>query len=154
VDGHAGDVTVTSADALDPASLIQNVCDQRMKFLRSLRTFKTFGKGWMRRVTGLRSTALAMVDHVDPDYVATDYSPSAKAKIVDQVEPVVSTNVATTATAGTASASAVIQQVQDQLAPFSDTLNAVKYALIACAVIGLGFTIYAMIRSNRIKAVS
>ena len=153
-DGHAGDVTVTSASESDPAKLIRSMCDQRSRFLRSLRTFKTFGDGWMDRVNRLRSTALAMVDHVDPDYAATDYSPSAKAKIVDQVEPVVSANTATAATAGTASASAVIQQVQDQLAPFSDTLTMVKYALIACAVVGLGFTVYAMIRSRRIKAVS
>lgn len=155
VDGHAGDVTVTNAAGVDPAILIQNVCDQRMTFLRSLKTFKTFGKGWTRRVNGLRSTALAMVDHsVESESANPYFSSSAKAKIVDQVEPVVSANTATTATVSTASASAVVQQVQEQLAPYSDALTVIKYALIACAVIGLGFTIYAMIRANKIKAVS
>lgn len=154
VDGHAGDVTVTSANEIDAGTLVESVCDQRMTFLRSLRTFKTFGKGWTRRVTGVRSTALAMVDHVEPDSAAVRYAPSAKAKIVDQAEPVVSQTTATAATAGTASASAIVQQVQDQLAPFSDALTMVKYALVACAIVGLGFTVYAMIRANRVKAVS
>lgn len=153
VDGHAGDVTVTSANEADPADLIQNVCDQRMTFLRSLRTFKVFGKGWTRRVAGVRATALAMVAHDEPP-AATDFSASAKAKIVDQAEPVVDQTTAVSATASTGVAASVMQQIQTQLAPYSDTLSAIKYALIAVSVIGLAITIYTIIRANKIKAVS
>ena len=78
----------------------------------------------------------------------------AKAAKADLAQPVVSQGAATAATAGTASASAVIQQIQKQLAPYSETLTAVKYALIAVAVIGLGFTIYSIWKSNRLKEVS
>lgn len=153
VDGSIGDITVTSASEEKPADLIQSICDQRMIFLRSLRTFKTFGNGWTRRVAGVRSIALAMANQDEPER-ATEFSSSAKAKIVDQVPSVIDQTTATAATAGTASASAVIQQIQSQLAPFSETLTAVKYALIVCAIIGLGFTIYAMVRSSKVKAVS
>ena len=153
VDGHIGDVTITSANERDPATLIQNICDQRMTFLRSLRTFRTFGNGWTRRVTGVRSSALAMADQSEPA-MATDFSSSAKAKIVDQVEPVVSQTTAVSATAGTGAAASIMQQIQAQLAPYSDTLTAIKYALIAVSVIGLCITIYTIIRANKIKAVS
>lgn len=154
VDGHAGDVTVTNTSEADTAGLIQNVCDQRMTFLRSLKTFKTFGKGWTRRVNGVRATAMAMADQAEPN-IATDFSSSsAKAKIVDQSEPVVSQTAAVSATAGTGAAASIMQQIQTQLAPYSDTLSAIKYALIAVSVIGLGITIYTIVRANKIKAVS
>jgi len=40
--------------------VINALCDRRMSFLRNLRTFLTFGKGWTRRVTGVRAKALDM----------------------------------------------------------------------------------------------
>jgi lysozyme family protein len=153
VDGHAGDVTVTSAVEDDPVHLITTICDQRMIFLRSLKTFKSFGKGWTRRVNGVRATALGQVDHADP-HEMTDFSSSAKAKIVDQAEPVVSANTATATTAASAGGAGVVQQIQEQLAPFSDALTAVKYALLAVAVLGLGFTIYSLWKANKVRAVS
>lgn len=57
VDGGIGDVTiaaVNAACAVDEEKLIRDYCNRRMGFLRSLRTFKTFGKGWSRRVMGER----------------------------------------------------------------------------------------------------
>ena len=152
VDGHIGDHTLLAAKDADHAALVRSICDQRMKFLRSLRTFPTFGKGWTRRVNDVRATALGMVGEevATPEQVMT----GAKAAKADLAQPVVSQGAATAATAGTASASAVIQQIQKQLAPYSETLTAVKYALIAVAVIGLGFTIYSIWKSNRLKEVS
>lgn len=44
----------------DPASLIAAVCAERMAFLRGLKTFGVFGRGWTRRVGHVRSTALAL----------------------------------------------------------------------------------------------
>ena len=61
VDGHIGDHTLLAAKDADHAALVRSICDQRMKFLRSLRTFPTFGKGWTRRVNDVRATALGMV---------------------------------------------------------------------------------------------
>jgi|APCry1669192522_1035417.scaffolds.fasta_scaffold00206_5 lysozyme family protein len=153
VDGHAGDVTIESAKDADPEELVNSVCDQRMIFLRSLRTFKTFGKGWTSRVTSVRANALSMTDHVEA-HADTEFSSSAKAKIVDQAPPVVDQATAVSATAGTGVAASVMQQIQTQLAPYSDTLTAIKYALIAVSVIGLAITIYTIVRANKIKAVS
>lgn len=57
VDGGIGDVTiaaVNAACAVDEEKLIRDYCNRRMGFLKSLRTYKTFGKGWSRRVMGTR----------------------------------------------------------------------------------------------------
>lgn len=55
VDGAVGDATIlaacTAANA-DEVELIQKYCNRRMGFLKSLKTFKTFGRGWTRRVLG------------------------------------------------------------------------------------------------------
>jgi lysozyme family protein len=154
VDGHIGEITIDAAHDAHVETLIRSMCDQRLTFLRNLRTFSRFGKGWMRRVDEVQNTALGMVH--DVEYEGGRPAPAdtgAKAKAVDLATPVVDQTTATAATAGTASASAIVQQIQEQLSPFSETLTAIKYALIVCAVIGLGFTIYAMIRSKKLQEV-
>ncbi|MCA1831236.1 MAG: glycoside hydrolase family 108 protein [Actinobacteria bacterium] len=60
VDGQVGVVTIEKAKAADPAQLINAICDERMAFLRRLRTWSTFGPGWTRRVAEVRRVALAM----------------------------------------------------------------------------------------------
>jgi len=55
VDGQIGEGTlraVTDAADADEVKLIEDYCNRRMRFLRSLKTFGTFGKGWKRRVMG------------------------------------------------------------------------------------------------------
>jgi len=55
VDGQVGQETIEAvrkaADA-DEVKLITDYCNRRMRFLRSLRTWGTFGGGWKRRVIG------------------------------------------------------------------------------------------------------
>lgn len=55
VDGIIGLRTMTRANEAarkNEEILISNYCADRMKFVRSLSTFKTFGKGWTRRIMG------------------------------------------------------------------------------------------------------
>lgn len=55
VDGVAGNATVAAlcqAAQVDETGFIVAYCNRRGKFLKSLKTFSTFGKGWMRRVFG------------------------------------------------------------------------------------------------------
>lgn len=58
VDGDIGPKTVEAAQKMDAAMLINALCDRRMAFLRSLKTFGTFGKGWTRRVKEVRAFSL------------------------------------------------------------------------------------------------
>lgn len=60
VDGVIGMGTlaaVRGAADLGEEKLIEDYCQRRMKFLRSLKTWGTFGKGWKRRVLGDMDTA-------------------------------------------------------------------------------------------------
>lgn len=72
VDGIAGASTVQAAcDAANAGevALIEAYCNRRMKFLRSLHTFGTFGKGWTRRVLGNKANATGdSNDHGVIDY--------------------------------------------------------------------------------------
>jgi lysozyme family protein len=58
IDGHCGEGTIDAANAdADNAALIEALCDRRMSFLKALKTYKTFGKGWKRRVEGAQDGA-------------------------------------------------------------------------------------------------
>lgn len=60
-DGKIGPETLAATNAMLAPSVINNLCDRRMVFLRNLKTFPTFGKGWTSRVSGVRAEALKMV---------------------------------------------------------------------------------------------
>jgi lysozyme family protein len=58
VDGQCGEGTTAAANAdANHVELIEALCDRRMRFLKSLRTYGTFGKGWKRRVEGAQDGA-------------------------------------------------------------------------------------------------
>lgn len=58
-DGRIGPKTLAAVRGLDPAAVVSELCDRRMAFLRGLRTWGTFGRGWTRRVDDVRAMALA-----------------------------------------------------------------------------------------------
>ena len=43
------------------------MCEQRLAFLKALRTWRTFGRGWGQRVAGVRATAAVMAGGDLPD---------------------------------------------------------------------------------------
>jgi lysozyme family protein len=58
IDGHVGQGTLTAVATVgDVDALIDKMLDSRMAFLRSLKTFAVFGKGWTRRVAEVRCAA-------------------------------------------------------------------------------------------------
>jgi len=56
-DGAIGPLTIAAACALDPAGLVDDLCDVRLAFLRGLSTWPVFGRGWERRVEEVRTIA-------------------------------------------------------------------------------------------------
>jgi lysozyme family protein len=58
--GRMSDAVVAAARGRDAADLIARLCDERLAFLKSLRTWPVFGAGWGRRVAEVRRAALAM----------------------------------------------------------------------------------------------
>lgn len=62
VDGIAGNATIGAVhDHPDLAVLIHGLCARRLRFLKSLKTWGTFGRGWSARVEGVRTAATRMV---------------------------------------------------------------------------------------------
>jgi lysozyme family protein len=58
-------------DRGDTATAIRQLCAKRLAWLRDLRTFKRYGKGWARRVNAVESEALRMVQEVTPTNLST-----------------------------------------------------------------------------------
>jgi len=54
------DGVIAAARAADAKALVASICDERLRFLKSLKTWSVFGKGWERRVSEVRAAALAM----------------------------------------------------------------------------------------------
>jgi lysozyme family protein len=51
---------VAMAGRVGPEKLAAAICDERLGFLKSLKTWPVFGRGWGRRVAGVRAAALGM----------------------------------------------------------------------------------------------
>jgi hypothetical protein len=60
VDGQLGAKTLDAVDVCTPSTVIDEICDARLDFMRSLPTWNVFGKGWLRRVEEVRAQAKAM----------------------------------------------------------------------------------------------
>jgi lysozyme family protein len=59
-DSKIGPATIAAAKARPAAELVDAICDSRMAFLKGLRTYAVFGKGWARRVAEVRAAAKAL----------------------------------------------------------------------------------------------
>ena len=59
-DGALGPRTMQAVASADPKAVVAAICDERLRFLKHLRTWPVFGKGWGRRVADVKVTALAL----------------------------------------------------------------------------------------------
>lgn len=79
-DGKIGPNTIEAARRMSTSDAINRLCDNRMSFLKSLRHWPIFGRGWTARVEDVRTNALrdATRGHIRPveappaDFVAED----------------------------------------------------------------------------------
>jgi lysozyme family protein len=62
------DEVILAVLAADAAILAAGICDERLRFLRSLRTWPVFGSGWSRRVADVKATALAIAAGVSQQH--------------------------------------------------------------------------------------
>jgi len=61
VDGAIGPKTIAATKACDPATVIRQYQQERLFFMQSLDIWKTFGKGWEKRVRRVQDNALKML---------------------------------------------------------------------------------------------
>jgi lysozyme family protein len=117
------DATLAAVRRHDPASLVTRLCDERLAFLKSLKTWPVFGKGWGRRVSDVRTAALVMAKEDKARMsmpAATSAAPAAS-----------KTTTATIAVAGGAAAAAAHQM--------GAQMTIVLTILCAAAIAGAGW---------------
>lgn len=61
-DGIIGPVTIARANSLHRIALIERFAQERIMHYTSLNTFRTFGRGWIRRTIEVLTTAILMKD--------------------------------------------------------------------------------------------
>lgn len=73
------DELIRTAGGKDPHELVNAICDERMRFLRGLKTFDHFGKGWTRRVAEVRAYAITLAnkDVKLPEIASPSITPTA-----------------------------------------------------------------------------
>src|SRR5690348_8320903 len=54
------DAVIAAARAADSRAVVAAICHERLRFLKSLKAWDVFGKGWGRRVAEVEAAALAM----------------------------------------------------------------------------------------------
>ena len=100
-DGSVGKDTLAAARGSNVPVAIQRACAARMGFLKGLKTWGTFGKGWSRRVAEVEAFSMKLAVGVSTfQSVAT--AESAKAKAKAHREKQTSVGTAGGATAGSA----------------------------------------------------
>jgi lysozyme family protein len=60
-DGIIGEKTLTAARVVNKREVIIRFSEKRTSFYRSLKTFKIFGKGWLRRVQSVEKSAISLL---------------------------------------------------------------------------------------------
>lgn len=61
VDGVIGEVTLEAIEKCSPVAFVHAYCDTRLAFMRRLRHYPTFKRGWERRVKEVRETSLSWI---------------------------------------------------------------------------------------------
>jgi lysozyme family protein len=93
------DIVLAAVAKRDPASLVAAINDERLAFLKRLRTWPVFGKGWGRRVAEVRDVSLALAKRAPGPVAVPD-----KAQGKGQVPPVATKTIGTTTGTGTVAA--------------------------------------------------
>lgn len=163
-DGIVGVGTLSAINThVDVGHLIVDMCRQRIAFLKALKTWSTFGRGWQARVNSVCVTGQAWADgaetpmralEVDNPGIADDATQKAPASAVADAPAKAPGDVVT----GVGGASVVLSQAVGQLQQFAfnpTIQQAVMWLTIAGVVLALGgyaYRVWAKRKADKIKA--
>jgi lysozyme family protein len=161
-DGVVGNATLAAVHNYGNMDrLVDAICDRRLAFLKALKTWKTFGKGWASRVAAVRATGKAWAaGGVEVQPLGLASGAGAKALISDAKKPPVLAVADATTGGGVGSGglAATLQQVQDQLSPYSygsELIGKVVAGLIIVGAVltigGLAYRWYAKRRKDELR---
>jgi len=75
-DGEIGPVTMAKARGAKPDFVVIQLCNKRLAWLKRLKTFTVFGKGWERRVNEVKAASLGMAGNQAPDPAKPNPAPT------------------------------------------------------------------------------
>jgi lysozyme family protein len=146
-DGVIGPATIAAANNHpNHDQLIADILALRLGFLKALKTWPTFGKGWKARIDDVRATGQAWATGVEaPASLAAfgEATPSHKAYATD-IKAAPSPAVADAATGGgiaSGGLAATLQQVQDQLTPLSYSSELVGRVVAGLVIVSALLTV-------------
>lgn len=144
VDGVLGEATLAAVNAHpDPDVLIADICKRRMAFLQALKTWDDFGRGWTRRVAGVRQLGQAWAaGSVGPTPIFVEGG-NAKADIT-KAKPIPGKTPADAAIGGgvaTGTLGGTLQQAQDALTPLAGGSTVIANVVMALVIVGVIATI-------------
>lgn len=135
-DGVLGNNTMQALlDYPDDDTLIAKILDRRMAFLRALKTFWHFGKGWTSRVTQLKKIGQAWASGSVGPAVVWESNMNKKASIVDK-QSLVSTAPADATTSGGV-ISTGLATAQSTLAPLQGASPMLDHVITGLIVLGI-----------------
>lgn len=138
VDGLIGPATIAAVnDHPNHDALIARICDIRMKFLRALKTFKTFGRGWTARVAGVLAVGQAWATGAEAPPVA--FMAGMQAKALETDAKSAPPKALGDAAAGGGSVGTVIAQAIDQITPYA-TSQFVANVIVGLTIAGIVVT--------------
>ncbi len=110
-DGVVGPNTLAKARVANARDIVKKICAKRTGFVQSLKTFVTFGKGWLARIAACEAHALKMVVATASTASAATEALKVEAKTAATKAKQQATGAVATGTSGTGS-----YAVSDQLA--------------------------------------
>lgn len=160
VDGVIGQITLAAAQAAEKAGnladLITRYCARRMAFVRSLKTWPDFGRGWTRRVEGDqpgfqardigvidRAIMLARSGATVPENAIP--APTAAAPGKAESKDISAPSVLLEA-AKNPEALGLIGTITSAIGALSSTTGPIAWAVAAVMVMGAGYAIYRLVR--------
>lgn len=133
--GIMGNITMSAIEQYpDHDDLIAKILDRRMAFLRSLKTFPHFGRGWTSRVDQLRKTGQAWaMGSVGPEVI---YVPNGNKKgtIVDAQKLVSTAPADATAAGGTVTTA--LTTAQQTIQPLQGSSHLIDQIILGILVAG------------------
>lgn len=155
-DGVIGPTTIAAAKSVPAGQLIDAILARRLEFLRKLKTWPTFGRGWTSRLNDVRATAHGWIGSQPTLLLA----PGGSAKAYEEDLKTAPSAVPGDAAASAGGMGAVISQSLNQLTPLSNIEFVAKIVagLTVLSVLlligGLAYGQYARMKKARLKEVA
>ena len=152
VDGVIGEATIAAAVGHpNHDELVAQMVDKRLSFVKSLKTFKVFGKGWTRRLNDVLAGGQKWATGKTPS-MATFYAGGDEKATVSDIEPLPETSGATFSMGGgLATVAMAVGLAVSQLTPIADTAH-VKQVIVLIVLFGFGVSILGAIRFDAARA--